>query len=399
MTGTRIPCVSCEHGALEPFLDAGEAPVQVGVLWTSREAARGCPRGKLQLGFCRSCGLVYNVAFDPGRVDYSLRYDNALHFSEVFRAYESRLAGRLVAGYLADHPPRSARVMELGCGSGHFLGLLCQHADAHGIGFDPSHDPAQLDPSARGRVEIRREPFSERAIGQRADLLCFRHVLEHIADPRPFLTTVRKVMETSPGSVVYCEVPNGLLALRQLSIWDVIYEHCSYFVCESLASLFEAQGFDVVRVGEDYGGQFVGLEARVGSGRAPERRNGEGVERLAADVAAYAAHFERVREEWRARLAALRTQGQRVALWGAGAKAVGFCALLGADADDIATVVDVNPGKQGTFLAGSGHEIHPPPALRDAPVDTVIVLNPLYEQEIRKDLGAMGLSPDVLTVA
>lgn len=395
-----IPCFACASGVLEPFLDAGEVPTQVGTLWPTREAARACPRGTMRPGFCRRCGLVYNVAFDPARVDYSLAYDNALHFSEVFRTYEEDLAERLVSRHLAGRRAGEARIMELGCGSGHFLGLLCQRADGRGIGFDPSHDPARLDPIARGRVEIRREPFSEQAIGRRADLLCFRHVLEHIADPRPLLAVVRRVAESSPGGVIYCEVPNALLALRQLSIWDLMYEHCSYFVCGSLATLFAAQGFEVLDVQEAYGGQFVGLEARVApaGGSAPAARDEDELGRLAADVAAFATHFERVRADWRARLADLRAQGRRVALWGAGGKAVGFCALVG-DVSAIDTVVDVNPGKQGSFLAGTGHEIRPPRALREAAPDAVIVLNPLYEQEIREELQGMGLAPALLTVA
>ena len=399
MANSPTRCFSCDRGWLEPFLDAGEIPVQVGVLWPSRDAARDCPRGAMRLAFCRNCGLVYNSAFDPARVDYSLPYDNALHFSDVFRDYESRLADRLAARYRRAASGDEPRVMELGCGSGHFLGLLCARLGGRGIGFDPSHDPARLDPVAQGRVEILREPFSERAIGQRADLLCFRHVLEHIADPRPFLTTVREVMQASPGSVVYCEVPNALLALRQLSIWDLIYEHCSYFVPGSLAALFAAQGFEVLEVSEDYGGQFVGLVARVAVGTPPAAADTEALSQLAQDVASFAAHFERVRKEWSARLDDLHARGQRVALWGAGAKTVGFCALLGRHTDGVATVVDVNPGKQGTFLAGSGHEIRTPQALRETPPNAVIVLNPLYEQEIRKDLEAMGLFPELLTVS
>ena len=399
MAGTQIRCFACDRGSLEPFLDAGEIPVQVGVLWDSREAARGCPLGTMRLGFCRNCGLVYNIAFDRARVDYSLPYDNALHFSDVFRDYERRLADRLAGRYLRATTGEAPRVMELGCGSGHFLGLLCDRVGGRGIGFDPSHDPAHLDPIARGRVEILREPFSERAVGQRVDLLCFRHVLEHIADPRPFLVTVRAVMQASPGSVVYCEVPNAFLALRQLSIWDLIYEHCSYFVPASLAALFAAQGFEVLEVNEDYGGQFVGLVARVAVGTPPAASNIEALSQLAQDVAAFAAHFERVRKEWSARLDDLHARGKRIALWGAGAKTVGFCALLGRHTNSVAMVVDVNPGKQGTFLAGTEHEIRPPQALREAPPDTVIVLNPLYEQEIRRDLEAMGLFPELITVS
>lgn len=388
-------CFACGDGVLEPFLDAGHVPTQVGTQWPTREAARDCPRGQMRLAFCRCCGLIYNVAFDPARVDYSLAYDNALHFSEFFRAYELRLVEHLVDRYLR---AGAAQVMELGCGSGHFLGLLCERAGGRGMGFDPSHDPGRLDPLARGRVEIRREPFSDRAIGHRADLLCFRHVLEHIADPRPFLSVVRRVLESSPGGVAYCEVPNALLALRQLSIWDLMYEHCSYFVRGSLATLFAAQGFEVLHVREAYGGQFVGLEARVGAGAPAPALDVAELTRLGADVTAFGAHFERVRAEWRARLADLQARGRRVALWGAGGKAVGFCALVG-DVSAIATVVDVNPGKQGTFLAGTGHEILAPEALLEAAPDAVIVLNPLYSQEIRSALTAMGLAPDLLSVS
>ena len=61
------------------------------------------------------------------------------------------------------------------------------------------------------------------------------------------------------------------------------------------------------------------------------------------------------------------------------------------------TFVDINPAKQGTFLAGTGHEIRSPDALRRAAADAVVVLNPIYLSEIRAHLGELGLEPEVLT--
>ena len=93
--------------------------------------------------FCETSGLLYNAAFDAGLANYEIDYDNALHHSAVFRSYEraspSASSGR---GSTTD----SGRIVEIGCGSGHFLGMICRMSGAEGLGFDPSHDPAHADP-------------------------------------------------------------------------------------------------------------------------------------------------------------------------------------------------------------------------------------------------------------
>jgi hypothetical protein len=40
----------------------------------------------------------------------------------------------------------------------------------------------------------------------------------------------------------YLEVPNGLFTLRDLGIWDLIYEHCQYFTAASFVAVVEAFG-------------------------------------------------------------------------------------------------------------------------------------------------------------
>ncbi len=69
---------------------------------------------------------------------------------------------------------------------------------------------------------------------------------------------------------------------------------------------------------------------------------------------------------------------------------------------EVGAVVDINPYRQGAYLAGSGHLIFAPEALVELRPATVFIMNPVYESEIRKSLDAMNveaettaLSPDI----
>jgi len=90
--------------------------------------------------------------------------------------------------------------------------------------------------------------------------------------------------------------------------------------------------------------------------------------------------------------------GQRTVLWGSGSKGVSFLTTVGVT-DEIASVVDINPYRQGKFMPGTGHEIVGPRFLESLRPDNVIIMNPIYRNEISEDLKKMSLSPNIMTVA
>ena len=94
----------------------------------------------------------------------------------------------------------------------------------------------------------------------------------------------------------------------------------------------------------------------------------------------------------KSRIDALVQDGKHVAIWGAGSKTVSYLTTLDLS-EQIDAVVDINPHKHGAFLAGTGHEILPPRALADLRPDYVVIMNPIYENEIRGDLQSLGLNP------
>jgi hypothetical protein len=190
--------------------------------------------------------------------------------------------------------------------------------------------------------------------------------------------------------------------LRQGAFWDVYYEHCSYFTRGSLARLFRSAGFDVHRLYKAYDDQYLMLEAQ------PAARPTDALlpqENDLATVASLVARFERqVRERLQSladKLARHRDRGHRLAIWGSGSKCVSLVSSLdlspGPGSEPVA-VVDINPHKHGKFLAGSGLEIVSPDALRALRPEVVLVMNSIYSDEIRHDLAARSLHPELIAL-
>ena len=372
----------------KPFLELTQVPTHVGRLWDSREAARSCPRGDIALSLDTETGFIYNARFDESLVDYTGPYDDALHHSPSFREFEAQLAAHLVERY----DLHSKYVVEIGAGSGRFLDILCSLGRNRGTGYDPSHDPARIDTPLNADVRIIREYYSPRN-SMDADFVCCRQVLEHIPDPMAFLRQIRDAAEPTRNTVFYFEVPNTNTILRDMFIWDIIYEHVGYFVPESLRALFEQSGFEVVECCSSYGGQFLGIEVRIGE---PSRTR-VSFTTLGRTTSAFAHRFHEERARWQHRLEDLEEQGQRVVVWGAGSKGVSFFNLLRIG-NAIEYVVDINPGKQGHFLPGTGQMIVAPEFIRDYRPDLVLIMNPLYEREIAMAVSSLSPAARVMTV-
>ncbi len=118
---------------------------------------------------------------------------------------------------------------------------------------------------------------------------------------------------------------------------------------------------------------------------------------LEGKVAAFREGVKKTIGGWRSRLASLSSQGKRMAIWGSGSKCVSFLSSMGSDVE-IDMVVDINPFRHGKWLAGIGKQVVAPGTLRSSPPDVVVAMNPIYCDEIRRDLDAMGLSAELMAV-
>ena len=383
-------CQACGSTSLETFYTLPAIPVHSCLMVKSREDALAFPSGKLDVAVCHECGFIQNRKYDPTLQNYSPEYEETQGFSGTFRAFQTELCRDQVARYgLADK-----LVLEIGCGKGEFLTELCEMSGGKGIGIDPGYRPERNTSEAASRIEFRNEFYAPEHASLRADYIACRHTLEHIGDVKGFMEIVAKSVEGRDDAILCFELPGMERVLEERAFWDIYYEHCSYFTLGSLARLFRRHGFQLLDLYKGYDDQYLLIEARTGD--ASQGRCFDAEQDLEATLASVKEFKDTIQHKFdslRADLAEAAARGP-VVLWGSGSKAVSYLTTLGIS-DQVAAVVDINPHKHGKFLAGTGHEIIAPEALKDIDPAHVLIMNAIYVDEISKDIHAMGLAPTI----
>jgi SAM-dependent methyltransferase len=387
---TRCPNCSSSAGC-HSFYEVLSVPTNSSLLIDDRARALDFPTGDIVLAVCSGCGFIFNAAWDAQRTVYSDQYEETQGFSATFNAFNRAIAEELVSSY----DIRGKTVLEIGCGKGEFLNLICELGGNRGIGYDPSFVPARQ----RSEQDVRfvREFFTEEANEVAPDLLCCKMTLEHIGQTRRFLASVRSVANRQ-ASVIFFQVPDVGRILGEGAFWDVYYEHCSYFSATSLRHLFTGTGFAVRRIWTGYDGQYLMIVTSPAAHRSDLTSGDEdgvaAIIRLCDSFAAAAAHS---RAAWRCRLRNWAAAEQRTVLWGSGSKAVAFLTTLGLH-DEIEHVVDINPYRVGKFLPGTGQRIVAPAFLREYRPDNVVIMNPVYLREVERELARQRCEPSVYTI-
>jgi SAM-dependent methyltransferase len=384
----EVRCPVCASPSEIVLLRRG-VPVHQNLVFESRDDARGIARGDLSLACCERCGFAFNSAFDESKLAYGRGYDNTQSCSPTFLDHMRGLAEELVA-----NPALAAgHVVEVGCGAGAFLRMLADLAPPGftGEGFDPAYrgPESELD----GRLGFVRSFFGPETESRPAAAVISRHVIEHIPDPVPFLEAVRSAaIRGEDPAEIYLETPSVEWIFGHGAIWDLFYEHCSYFSPGSISEACARAGIAAESVRPVFGGQYLWVKARPGIATTSELQ----AETLEL-ARAFAERMARIEEHLRGLLRGAPSAGSTF-LWGAGAKGVTVANLIDPGCASLAGVVDVNPRKQGGWLPGTGHPIVGPEALAHAPGGRVIVMNSNYLDEIRSTIRSIGVSLDVTTL-
>ena len=413
---TNPTCPNCGAPGMQIFHRAKNVPTNSCILLETRVDALAYPRGDIALGFCSTCGFVSNTSFDPRLTEYSGRYEETQGFSPTFQRFHHDLAERLITRFgLAGKD-----ILEIGCGKGEFLLLLCEGGRNRGVGFDPSYRSERHAPAPGENVRFVQDVYSEKYARTSADFVCCKMTLEHIGATADFIGMVRRALGDSPATVFFM-VPDTTRIIEDCAFEDIYYEHCSYFSPASLGYLFLSQGFRPMGVDSEFDGQYLTITAKntpvtSASPIAKEdQRDGllgddwlknvvipgvsdDSAERFGSSIESFPSAFTRKVNYWRERMTDNERRGRKAVIWGSGSKGVAFLTTLGLG-EEIACAVDVNPHRQGFFMPGTGHRIVGPEALRDVRPDAVIVMNPIYRAEIGEQLRRLGLDPELLTVA
>jgi len=158
-----------------------------------------------------------------------------------------------VSGIFASMIPRSARVLDVGCGTGALTKILADSCQVEIVGVEPDRARAERA-IARGLTVHAGFLTSDlgREIGT-FDIALFADVLEHLPNPQSLLLAARDFLRA--GGAVIVSVPNvahwsvraeivrGRFRYQPLGIMDAT--HLRWFTAESIKSLVASAGFKV----------------------------------------------------------------------------------------------------------------------------------------------------------
>lgn len=390
----RSICPSCDSTEMSIIYKIENVPIHSVQLLKTKEKAIKYPKRDIKLGFCEKCGFISNVAFDSTVHEYSNEYESTQIYSTTFNVFARKLAKSLIDRY----DLYSKDIIEIGCGQGEFLSMLCEIGKNRGKGFDPAYIPGRNENLEKYQVSIIPDFYSEKYANIQCDFLCCRMTLEHIYETADFIRTIKKSIQNKPDTIVFFQVPDVRRILKDQAFWDIYYEHCSYFSPGSLAKLFRNNGFEIIDLYIDYDDQYIMLGARLGHG---EKYNSLPAEeefiQLKNQVDLFPINCKNNLNAWKSYLEKAQKDGQRVVLWGGGSKGVAFLTTLNI-IEEVEYVVDINPKKHGTYMAGTGQKVIAPEFLIQYKPDTVIVMNPIYCTEIQDTLDKIGVIAELKSV-
>ena len=325
-------------------------PVFQNRMHDSEKEARDCPKGDIKIVENLQTGLVYNELFRPELMNYDGHYQNEQGVSRIFQTH---LEGVV---QILERTMGCSGIVEVGCGKGLFLELLLTR------GFDITG----FDPTYEGQNPRIRKTYFDPGSGIQANGLVLRHVLEHIQNPVGFLDGLKQ--SNTGGGKIYIEVPCFDWICKHRAWFDVFYEHVNYFRLSDFGRMFGT----IHESGHLFGGQYIYVVADLASLRQPGFKLDDQV-LFPLDFSASIDGSNNLR------------RGE-AAIWGGASKGVIFALLKERVGQAVGTVIDINPAKQGKYLASTGLRVRSPtealPLLKSG--STIYVMNSNYLEEIKK---------------
>ncbi|MGH9885515.1 MAG: class I SAM-dependent methyltransferase, partial [bacterium] len=234
----RVGCPVCGEKDIWCFFEAANVPARDGLLCDSVQEAAAAPTGDLRLSVCNTCYYIGNEDYQPDMAGFG-RCDFSLQHSPSFRRFVRRLSADLIERYKL----RKMNVLDVGSGDGFFLETVCSMGKNTGVGIEPGfvRDTSSDD----DRVKVIRDRFSsKKAATTNFAMISCRHVLSEVHEPKNLLVAIRKGIR-NPACVVYLEVPNAAHTFERKLVWNLVYEHRSWFLPEGLTNLCQVAGLQV----------------------------------------------------------------------------------------------------------------------------------------------------------
>ncbi len=385
MSAEIFRCRSCRKEGLQVFLDLGSSPLADRLL-RREDLQLPEPKYPLQVAFCPACALVQILETVAPAELFCNRYPYYSSFSPALLRHSRENVTDLI--HSRGLNSRSF-VVELASNDGYLLknyvagGIPC-------LGVDPAEGPAEA--AVASGVPTLCDFFNVelaeklRAEGKSADVIHANNVLAHVADTNGFVRGIATLLKDDGIAVI--EFPYLKDLVDHVEFDTIYHEHLCYFSITAAEQLLRRHGLylnDVRRL-PIHGGSLR-LYAEKRENVRPAVASLLRIEATqAVDRFSYYTDFAQrvmtLKAALLEMLQGLKAGGNRIAAYGAAAKATTLINYVGIGKDLIEFVVDRNTHKQGLYMPGQHIPIFGPEKLLREMPDFVLLLAWNFADEI-----------------
>ncbi len=386
-SGDRMECRICGNKNLYKFLSLGKTPLANSFL-KNEESGAVEDAFPLNTCFCDACGLVQLDKLVPP----DMMFKNYIYFSstsDLLQQHFSELAEE-VSGMLK----QNALVVEIASNDGIVLRNF-QQMNMRVLGVEPAVNIAKHanDIGIETINEYWSFGLAERlAENEKADAILANNVIGHVHDLHDFAKGISHLLKDD--GIVVIQVQYLVDLIEKLEYDTIYHEHVSYISLHPVVRLFEKYGltvFNVKRFPDIHGGSIRFYLAK-------KRRPSDSVSRLLdyeknngfmsnEKYAEFAKRVEVHKGKMMSLLKHLKSQGNRVAGYGAAAKANTMLNYCGIGRDFIEYIADKSPHKQGLLTPGMKIPVVAPAKIIEDSPDYVVILAWNFADEIMRQLA------------
>jgi 2-polyprenyl-3-methyl-5-hydroxy-6-metoxy-1,4-benzoquinol methylase len=328
-----------------------QLPVLQQKVFNSKNEAVNSPVGMVELKKNINSGIISNVLFDASLVKYDENYDNEQSNSKMFLSHLSDVYN-ILKPFIT-----GKKIIEVGCGKGHFLNLI----------REKGHDVYGCDPTYEGSNKRIIKKFFSKDIELKGDVIILRHVLEHIKNPIEFLIEIAEANDNK--GLVFIEVPDFTWIIENQVYFDIFYEHVNYFQPDNFLQIFK----NIHKQGVFFNEQYQYVVADLSSINIPPYNvKNEITKQISINSLNTLVETLKSYED------------SKIYIWGAGSKGVISAIYLEKLGVQITNMIDINPMKQGKYIALTGLKVISVDAFNKQNCNaTILIANPNYTDEIK----------------